>query len=1189
MATVREVRAARAVELAGLLLALSRTRATPTDDARARMLARMLRDPDGRALTNALTDRLFRSAHAGRQLDEVAHLLTRHGVPEYMRVHERASLKGVQLLAPLHMRWLARAVARRIREETRSVLLDAEDGALSAHLALRHREGVRVNVNQLGEALLGEREAEARVAKYEKLAARADVDALSVKVSSIASQLEPLAFDASAQLIAERLARIYAASLHGAGRTQPIVMLDMESYAHVALTLESLRRALADTALDRVRAGVVVQAYLPEASALLREVRAFAEARLSRGGVPLRVRIVKGANLASERVESDKAGVSVPIFASKREVDANYKRLLEQALTPEACRTVQLGVASHNLFDLSYALLLCEERELDGACELELLEGMADPVRRALSALGVPVLVYAPICHADELNSGIAYLVRRLDENTASDNYLQASFSMTPDSPAFERERARFMASIASIDAVRTTPRRAGEASFDRTRRRRDPAPARAHRGETDTDFSRSANRAWIQRALEAQAQAVPPLLASRIAGADVVGDVIRDGSDPSRPGHVPYRVALADDAAIERALACAAHDRRFFSSLRPAQRAHLLTQCAGHLREARAELIATLVLDGGKRVAEADVEVSEAIDFATYYRDSTLRLLREHAITLTPRGVVLVTPPWNFPLAIAAGGILAALMAGCRVLFKPALETPLVGTRLAQLLWRAGVPEEALQLILCADETASALVRDARVDAVILTGATSTARLFQKLRPGLRLLAETSGKNAYGVSAMSDRDIAIRDVVQSAFGHAGQKCSAASLLICEAEVHDDPRFVETLRDAVQSLPVGSAWDAQSFVTPLIHPPEGALARALTQLEPGERWLVEPKVSPDNPCLVSPGVKLGVRAGSFTHTTELFGPVLGVMRAESLTQAIGLANATGYGLTAGFASLDEREQEQFLTQVAAGNVYVNRTITGAIVGRQPFGGIGKSGFGPGAKAGGPNYVLQLCRVHAEERLTGRATTRLPEALEARTSVLSRALGVHDARVLRERAHDYATAMRDYFGQEHDPSALLGQQNRFRYLPCPDVVLRIEEDASLLDVASSCLAAVATAGHVKVSIHPHVTALQDTSLLGYAMHVETSEAMARRPLNATRIRVLGTRTPALDAINASTGAHIADDPVVPIARVELLHYLMEQTLSIEVHRYGNLPVSSGEPRAEGSTPHARPDAPPRRTA
>jgi len=757
--------------------------------------------------------------------------------------------------------------------------------------------------------------------------------------------------------------------------------------------------------------------------------------------------------------------------------------------------------------------------------------------------------------------------VRRLDENTAPDNYLRSSFDLRPGSAAFAHERARFLASLAELEQLDLTARRTHDPGANRTHPQHSTRRV-DYSGEADTDFALADNRSWIRGALARALSAPAPNVFSLTAHERARDAPTRtvDGVDPSRPGVVPYRIELADAQQIEGALAAAAADRAGWSRTSPEERAHTLLRCAAALREARGALIAAMVCDAGKRVVEADAEVSEAVDFAEYYRASLLQLVRAEQVDVTPRGVVLVTPPWNFPLAIAAGGVLAALMAGCRVLFKPALETALVGFELASLLHRAGVPRDALQLLLCEDQVASALVRDARVDSVILTGATATARLFQQLRPGLRLLAETGGKNAYIVSALSDRELAIRDVVHSAFGHAGQKCSAASLLILEDEVYDDARFRTTLRDAVESLPVGSAWEPESFVTPLIREPEEALARALGTLEPGETWLVEPRAAPDNPRLISPGVKLGVRAGSFTHGAELFGPVLGVLRARSLTHAVELANATGYGLTAGLASLDEREQQYFVEHMRAGNLYINRTITGAIVERQPFGGIGKSGFGPGAKAGGPNYVAQLCRVRPRADRTPRGggpASAWPAALTTRFTALAHQLDAGDVQRLRALVGEYVHAQQTHFARQHDPSGVHGQQNLFRYRPADGVLVRVEADAAPLDIAASCLAAELVGTRIALSMDPHALAYQDTARLGFALRLETPEQLLVRARPAARLRLLGTRSPLHDQYAAAVGAHIADEPVQPLGRFELLHYLSEQSLSSEVHRYGHL--------------------------
>jgi RHH-type proline utilization regulon transcriptional repressor/proline dehydrogenase/delta 1-pyrroline-5-carboxylate dehydrogenase len=518
-------------------------------------------------------------------------------------------------------------------------------------------------------------------------------------------------------------------------------------------------------------------------------------------------------------------------------------------------------------------------------------------------------------------------------------------------------------------------------------------------------------------------------------------------------------------------------------------------------------------------------------------------------------------------------------------VLLKPALETVLVAERFAALCWQAGVPMEVLQLCICSDEVGSALVRDSRVGQVVLTGATDTARLFKRLRPGIPLAAETGGKNAIIVSALADRDEAIRDAVWSAFGHAGQKCSACSLLICEAEVYDDERFMHTLADAAASLPAGPSWDMRSVVTPLIHPPRGALLRALTSLEEGERWLLEPRADPRNPRAWTPGIKLGVRAGSFMHTSELFGPVLAVLRADDFEHALQLANGTPYGLTAGLHSLDEREQARFLARMRAGNLYVNRPITGAIVRRQPFGGYKASAVGPGAKAGGPNYVAQLCEI---VQRTAPAVTCPPEPAVA---TLVQSARRHLREVERERlsagACNYGQAVGEHFAVDHDPSAVLGERNLLRYQPCR-VLIRAGEGVAPVDVLLSIAASLSVGADVVLSMAPSAAAAMPyaAKLTAVALHVEDASGAAARltaaspaaagfkttlsfspseqaPQPVERIRALGALELELQQAAETALVHVAREPVLLTGRIELLHYVREQSISQRYHRYGNL--------------------------
>jgi RHH-type proline utilization regulon transcriptional repressor/proline dehydrogenase/delta 1-pyrroline-5-carboxylate dehydrogenase len=385
--------------------------------------------------------------------------------------------------------------------------------------------------------------------------------------------------------------------------------------------------------------------------------------------------------------------------------------------------------------------------------------------------------------------------------------------------------------------------------------------------------------------------------------------------------------------------------------------------------------LIGAAILDAGKTILESDPEVSEAIDFVEFYARCALDLQLERGSRVVPIGPVVVISPWNFPIAIPCGGIAAALAAGNTVLLKPASATVLPAYLLCECFWRAGVPRQALQFAPASGNSISKiLLSDPAIARVILTGGTDTALRILEANPRLPLLAETGGKNATIISGLSDRDLAIKNLLHSAFSHSGQKCSATSLVILDREIFESQVFKEQFADAVSSLRVGSAWDLSSKIGPLIRPPTGDLLRGLKELERGEKWLVMPTQLGDNPCLYTPGVKWNVQPGSFTHCTELFGPVLGVMGFDRLEEAINTVNATGYGLTSGLESLDDREQQMWKRKIRAGNLYINRPTTGAIVLRQPFGGLGKSAFGPGTKAGGPNYVTILHRWQSEDFL-----------------------------------------------------------------------------------------------------------------------------------------------------------------------------------------------------------------------
>ncbi|HEY7038585.1 MAG TPA: bifunctional proline dehydrogenase/L-glutamate gamma-semialdehyde dehydrogenase [Methylomirabilota bacterium] len=1172
----RQEGAERAVALAESLLAEARAGQTTEERARAERLARLMEDPRGKELTIALTDQCFRSRRPERIADQLHYLLERYGAPRFMEWWERIGLTLGALMGQYLPSLVVPPIVARLRHETEALILPAEDEDLRRYLAERRAAGIRLNLNQLGEAILGEAEAARRLEAYLALLSRDDVEYISVKVSSVSSQIELPAFRHTVDVVEERLRTLYRQAQrhryrHPDGRVTPkFVNLDMEEYRDLDLTVTAFREVLDEPEFLALPAGIVLQAYLPESHRVQRALVAWATARCERGGAPIKLRVVKGANLAMERIEADLHGWPQAPYATKQEVDANFKRMVEYGCRREHAAAVHLGIASHNLFDVAYGMVLREAAGVLAWTEFEMLEGMANHQARAVQARAGGLLLYAPVVRAEDFHSAIAYLVRRLDENTAPDNFLRHVFGLEPGSPEWTLERDRFLAAF-DLPDLSDAPRRVGVRSYIPTFSSADGEPRASHLtpfvNEADTDWALDGNRGWIERVRAEWQERPSETVPLQIAGEMVAGAMQVEGRDRSRPARVVYRHARADRAQVSRALDAARGAQAAWAGRPAAERCGLIDGAADVLARRRGDLIGAMIVDGAKTVTEADPEVSEAIDFARYYARAIAAGATVDGCRMESLGVVLVAPPWNFPLSIPAGGVLAALAAGNAVLLKPAPEAVLVGWHLANALWEAGIPRPLLQFVPCPDDDIGrALVTDPRVDAVILTGSVETARRFLEWRPDLRLLAETSGKNAMVVTALADRDQAIRDLVRSAFGHDGQKCSAASLAICEAEVYDDAIFRRQLRDAAASLAVGSAWEPASRVTPLTQPPGRALTRALTTLDEGEAWLLEPRRIDGPAPLWSPGIKLGVRRGSFFHRTECFGPVLGLMRAADLDEAIDLANDQPFGLTSGLQSLDDREVARWLDRIEAGNLYVNRSTTGAIVGRQPFGGWKASSVGSGAKAGGPNYVLQLGHWRQVARPSDRAP--LSSAVEAELARGLDTLADDESRaMLRASAESYAAAWRDHFGTEHEPIPLLGERNVFRYRPCPRILVRAEAStpAGRLALAQVVLAARTCGVPVEISLAAGELDPGVGEANGAPGAIESEAELAAR-LSAARIerlRALTALAPATRAAAHAAGVTVLDAPVLATGRLELRAYLREQAVSRVVHRYGTV--------------------------
>jgi RHH-type proline utilization regulon transcriptional repressor/proline dehydrogenase/delta 1-pyrroline-5-carboxylate dehydrogenase len=1007
----------RAVKLAAEILQQSTVRTNEADRANGERMASMLEDESGKAFTIALADEVLRFGKHGRAARRFRDLLERFGLPSYLSAIDRLLLRTGALVSRVFPWIVMPQVAAQVRRESSNVILPGEDEALIKYLRGRKTSGTRVNINQLGEAVLGEGEARRRIGAVLERLADPEIDCVSVKISAIFSQIHLVAYDETLEEIKERLRELFRTAIaHRAENSQPkFVNLDMEEYRDLHLTVDGFRAVLDEAEFKSLEAGIVLQAYLPDSFEVQKSLTAWAADRCALGGAGIKIRLVKGANLAMEKVEAAMHDWKQAPYESKLDVDANYKRMLQFACRPENAAAVRIGVASHNLFDIAYALLLREENGVADRIEFEMLEGMANAQASVVKDRAGGLLVYAPVVKREHFQSAIAYLVRRLEENTAPKNFLRDLFDLREGSAVWEEQKSRFLESCdrAHSFALASTPNRRQYRLTEK------PAPDQASapfRNAADTDFSMASNRDWIK------------------------GVIGRWSMASKRP------YSMGNERDVDRTLETAVAAQHSWEALGIGRRAEILRNAASVIAQHRGDTIGCMMLDGSKAVVEADAEVSEAIDFANYYARSLYEPGFSDGVRMKAVGVVLVTPPWNFPYAIPAGGCLAALMAGNSVILKPALETVMTARRVAEHLWEAGVPRDVLQFLTVPEnDIGKRLVADERVNTVILTGAYDTARKFHDWKPELRLSGETSGKNCLVITQAADLDLAIKDLVRGAFGHAGQKCSATSLALVEAPVYEDATFQKQLRDAAESLHAGTAFDPASVLTPLVQTPGSDLRRALTKLDPGERWLLKPRMIDGNPRLWSPGIRLGVRPGSWFHRTECFGPVLGVIRVRDLNEAISVQNQNAFGLTGGIHSLDEKETAHWAERVEVGNAYINRSTTGAIVQRQPFGGWKRSRVGTGAKAGGPNYVASFAE-WSDSRLP-ECRALLSPKIRAEIDRLSTELNLEDQEKLVAAAESYSYWWREHFSREHDPSQLFCERNVLRYRPKRLVIVR----------------------------------------------------------------------------------------------------------------------------------------------
>jgi len=782
---------------------------------------------------------------------------------------------------------------------------------------------------------------------------------LSIKISALSPHLDPIDPEGSYQSVAERLRPI----LDLAMRLPASLIFDMEQAETKALLVEIFTRLFAEASYkDYPHAGLALQAYHRETARDIEGLLSWVRRR----GAPITVRLVKGAYWDSDTIRYRQRSWAVPLFEHKAETDANYETLTRLILSQTSL--IRPAFGTHNLRTLAHIEAVAESLRLPPeTLEYQMIFGMAEPFQHAIMQYGRRLRLYTPV---GELLPGMAYLVRRLLENTSNESFLRKEYvesqplSTLLAPPVIEglSQKQPFVSQPAGMEEFRNEPQR---------------------------NFAQADSRVAMQQAVANVRSQLGRQWASSSRGLRLTGPLI-ESRNPGRPDEVVGRLSSASSEDVEQAVRRAVQARESWRDTTPERRVDIMRAAASLMRQRRDELAAWEIMECGKPWREADADLAEAIDFLEFYAAGWRRLTLPMRLgqapgelnerLYSPRGVTVVIAPWNFPLAIPTGMVSAALLTGNPVIFKPSERSPMMGYWLTEILREAGVPDEALCCLPGGPDIGRALVCHPDIATIAFTGSKDVGlgilkdagTLMQGQHMVKRVLAEMGGKNAIIVDETADLDDAITGVVSSFTGYAGQKCSACSRAIVHAAIYDS--FLDRLKGAVLSLRVGNPEEPGTQVGPVIDRRAQSKIHDYVEIGKNEgRLLVQGTVTGPG-WYVGPTVFADVASTHRVAQEEIFGPILSVMKVASFQEALTLANSTAYALTGGVYSRSPANLELARQRFDVGNLYLNRPITGALVGRQPFGGHRLSGIG--AKAGGEEYLTQfvVTRVISEQTL-----------------------------------------------------------------------------------------------------------------------------------------------------------------------------------------------------------------------
>ncbi|NGX34761.1 MAG: 1-pyrroline-5-carboxylate dehydrogenase [Candidatus Anoxychlamydiales bacterium] len=1161
-------KAQKSIRLAELLTLLANEKQTPTEKKSLNSLSKILSTLQGRAIVSNLIDQSFRSKSLSKTLGQILHIFTLYGLPEAFPKSLKFRLLALKSLGSMFPKFSKNLIQKFLIKESLNILSFADSYELKKYL--NENKKIDSIISLIQNPSFGTNAINNNLKNILRLIEKPYVKSICINVSDLISK--NCLCIAYSQL-EENLIKLYKKALDKIfAKQEKLIILNVENHKDLESAVAIFEKVLSREEFSKLKVGFTLDAYFPESFEMQKRLTVFAKKRYEKNGSSILIRIIKGFSLNAEHITSSKNNWPSATFSSKIETNANFKKMILFGSKLENIKAANLGIVTSNIFDIAFSLILTKENSSEPFIYFEIARSRSTvAIQKALDKIiGKNLKLFCPIVFKKDFHLASNFLLGKIYDTTNSDNFSSKLDILFPGSKNWEEELDHFIQSLKFIDQISTLKKQNQDRNILSNR-----SKDLIFENEPITDFSIKSNVNWAKKILEKAKNYIPEDLPIVINKNKIYTKLFEIRENPSNPNRAYYKYSLADANQIDIAIRAAKMTEKKSQTIKIEKKCEILKNVSQKIRENRAFLIQNLIVDIGKNFFEADLEISDAIDAIEYHINHIYKILSKKDVLFSPKGTILIIPANCFPLSTMAEAVASALVTGNVVLLKPREENALICYQLANLFWEANIPMEFLQFLNCSNDLfAKKLIADKRINSVMISTSAKNVQKLLKLRENKDLIAGTGGINTIIVTATADREQAILSIIDSAFSFSSQKFSSASILILEKEIYDDIEFKNNLKDACLNLKVGSALDLTSTVTPLNKKPDKELLKALNELDSSETWLIKPKQDPNNPSLFSPGIKYGTTKDSFTKNHELYAPVLSVMRANNLDHAIEIANDSKYALGAGLHSLDPREHQKWLSNIEAGNFYINSKITDAKIKRQPFGGYKKSCFGPGYKSGGENFLLNFFNISQKSLPLEKLPTcdwinSLSEFLE-KMKISEKELKLWYASI-----GNYAYAWQR-LSHDTDYNKIIGQDNIHRYVPRKNITLRVTHKSSFLDAIRVVAAAITCRAGLEIS-YENSNKLEEFNwidLLPILPNIEESEKDFIKRVkegNIARLRLVEKASKELQKAAALSETYIIDAPVLANGKFELLHYIKEISITYEYHRYGNFGIKESEMR------------------